>query len=103
MELIGWEGSLKGISEAVYHHHEYYDGSGYPDGLAGEEIPLLARILAVADAFSAMTTDRPYRPGMNHADAAQELVDKAGIQFDPVIVDIFVQKVVKVQPLRTSR
>lgn len=98
IELIGWEGSLRGISEAVYHHHERYDGSGYPEGLAGEDIPLLARILAVADAFSAMTTDRPYRPGMSQADAARELVDKAGAQFDPALVQVFVEKVLEIPP-----
>jgi len=98
IELIGWEGSLRGIAEAVYHHHEHFDGSGYPEGLAGEEIPLLARILAVADAFSAMTTDRPYRPGMNHVDAAGELLDKAGTQFDPSIVEIFIRKVLRIPP-----
>jgi HD-GYP domain-containing protein (c-di-GMP phosphodiesterase class II) len=103
VELIGREGSLKGISEAVYHHHEHYDGSGYPEGLVGEQIPLLARVLAVADAFSAMTTDRPYRPGMNHSVAARELVDKAGTQFDPAIVETFVRKVLKIPSLRASR
>lgn len=53
---------LKGASEVVYHHHERYDGYGYPDGLKGEQIPYLSRILAVADAFDAMTSERPYRP-----------------------------------------
>lgn len=99
VELIGTEGSFKEIAEAVYHHHERYDGTGYPDGLAGDQIPLLARILAVADAFSAMTTDRPYRPAMSIMNAARELVDEAGKQFDPVLVTIFVEKVLGI-PLR---
>lgn len=98
IELIGWEGNLRGISEAVYHHHERYDGSGYPKGLSGEHIPLLARILAVADAFSAMTTDRPYRPGMSQVAAARELADKAGTQFDPALVQVFVEKVLEIPP-----
>lgn len=96
VELIGTEESLQDISNAVYHHHEHYDGSGYPEGLVGEEIPLLSRILSVADAFSAMTTDRPYRPAMDSVDAARELVDKAGEQFDPVLVRIFVEQVLEI-------
>ncbi len=96
VELIGTEEGLQDVSKAVYHHHENYDGSGYPEGLAGEEIPLLARILAIADAFSAMTTDRPYRPAMRVVDAARELVNKAGTQFDPKLVPIFVERVLKI-------
>jgi putative nucleotidyltransferase with HDIG domain len=76
-------------------HHERWDGQGYPDGLAGEQIPLLARILAVADAFSAMTTDRPYRKGMDVPAALTELQRHRGTQFDPAIVDVFVAAVQK--------
>jgi HD-GYP domain-containing protein (c-di-GMP phosphodiesterase class II) len=95
IELIGSDGSLKGVAEAVYHHHERYDGKGYPEGLSGENIPLLARILTVADAFSAMTTDRPYRPAMSAAAAARELMQQAGAQFDPALVSIFVERVLR--------
>lgn len=71
----------------VRHHHEHYDGSGYPDGLAGEAIPLGARIISVADAFDAMVSGRPYRQARTPEDAARELVRCAGTQFDPEIVE----------------
>jgi diguanylate cyclase (GGDEF)-like protein/PAS domain S-box-containing protein len=85
--------SVKGFEEAlpaVQYHHERWDGQGYPDGLAGEEIPLVARILAVADAFSAMTTDRPYRKGMSSKIALQILEEGAGTQWDADLVSAFV-------------
>ncbi|MGE5790216.1 MAG: HD-GYP domain-containing protein, partial [Syntrophaceae bacterium] len=66
----------------IRHHHESWDGSGYPDGLAGEAIPLLARLIAVADAYDAMTTDRPYRVSMSHEEAVTELRRNGGGQFD---------------------
>ncbi|MBI2912870.1 MAG: diguanylate cyclase [Chloroflexi bacterium] len=71
------------------HHHERWDGAGYPDGLKGEEIPYLARILAVADAFSALTLDRPHRRGLSHQEAYQELQRVAGTQLDPQLVKAF--------------
>ena len=71
----------------VRHHHERYDGSGYPDGLAGEDIPLESRIILVADAFEAMTSDRPYRKAPGHEFAISELRRHAGGQFDPRVVD----------------
>ncbi len=77
--------------EAVRHHHERWDGRGYPDGLEGEETPLLARLMAVADAFSAMTTDRPYRKGVTRRDALAVLQAGAGSQWDPVCVAAFVR------------
>ena len=72
----------------VRHHHERFDGSGYPDGLAGAEIPLAARIFAVADALDAMTTDRPYRPGASFSEARHEIAAAAGRQFDPEVVAV---------------
>jgi putative nucleotidyltransferase with HDIG domain len=76
----------------IRHHHEWYNGSGYPDRLIGDEIPKLARILHVADAFEAMTAARPYRmTPLSTEQALAELRKFAGIQFDPVIVDAFVQ------------
>jgi HD-GYP domain-containing protein (c-di-GMP phosphodiesterase class II) len=87
---------LKGVDRLarerplVRHHHEWYNGSGYPDRLVGEDIPLLARVLHVADAFEAMTASRPYRPvPMTSADALAELRRFAGIQFDPRVVEAF--------------
>ena len=90
--------AVPGMEEAVplaRSHHERWDGQGYPDGLAGEQIPLLARLLSVADAFSAMTTDRPYRKGMDWSSALRELQRHRGTQFDPVMVDAFVAAVRK--------
>jgi diguanylate cyclase (GGDEF)-like protein/putative nucleotidyltransferase with HDIG domain len=77
------------IRSAVVSHHESLDGRGYPQGLMGEEIPLLGRILAVADAYSAMTTDRPYRRAFPKERAAEELRAAAGVHFDPEIVRVF--------------
>jgi diguanylate cyclase (GGDEF)-like protein len=74
------------VEDWVLHHHEHWDGSGYPDGLAGEDIPLGARIILVADAFEAITADRPYRPAQSEEAALAELRDNAGSQFDPAVV-----------------
>jgi len=82
---------LQDILPLIYHHHEQYDGSGYPDGLRGEEIPLGARILAVADTYDAMTSDRPYRPALSHEVAIEELKRCSGTQFDPKIVNAFIK------------
>jgi putative nucleotidyltransferase with HDIG domain len=81
---------IKYAREIIKHHHEYYDGTGYPDGLRGHKIPLGARIISVADAFGAMTTDRPYRKALSIEKAIKELKEYAGIQFDPDVVDIFI-------------
>jgi putative nucleotidyltransferase with HDIG domain len=70
----------------VLHHHERWDGQGYPDGLAGEAIPLQARVFAVADTLDALTTDRPYRPAVGWAEARRAIRAEAGAQFDPAIV-----------------
>jgi len=83
--------TLSGCLAAIQYHHERYDGSGYPAGLKGENIPLDARIMAVADSYDAMTSLRPYRDGkLSHEQAAAELKRCAGAQFDSKIVDIFV-------------
>ena len=74
----------------VRHHHERWDGKGYPDGLSGKEIPLLSRILSVADAYDAMTSDRPYRKGLPVEKAIGELRRNTGTQFDKEIVDAFI-------------
>jgi ribonuclease P protein subunit RPR2 len=75
----------------VRHHHERWDGQGYPDGLEGDAIPLAARVFAVADALDALTTDRPYRPASSFADARREVERGAGSQFDPVVVAAYRQ------------
>ncbi|MBC7230731.1 MAG: GAF domain-containing protein [Actinobacteria bacterium] len=80
---------LEPVMPLVYHHHERYDGTGYPDGLRGEEIPLGARIISVADAFESMTSDRPYRKAMPVEEAMAELRYNAGRQFDPRVVEVF--------------
>ncbi len=77
------------ISSAVRHHHEWWDGTGYPDGLSGEKIPLAARIIGVVDAFDAMSSDRPYRRALDRALVSDELRRFSGIQFDPVIAKEF--------------
>ena len=82
---------LKVPRSIIMHHHERYDGKGYPDGLAGEEIPLGARILAVADSFEAMMSDRPYRKALPMEDATKELEVNAGTQFDPTVVRAFIE------------
>lgn len=79
------------LSEYVLSHHERYDGKGYPSGLKGEEIPLLSRIISVADSFDAMTSDRSYRRALDTKDAISELVKNKGTQFDPAIVDVFLK------------
>ncbi len=79
------------VREIARHHHERFDGSGYPDGLKGEEIPYLARVLSLADAFSAMTLDRPYRAGLPPDEAYAELQRVAGAQLDPELVKAFRQ------------
>jgi diguanylate cyclase (GGDEF)-like protein/putative nucleotidyltransferase with HDIG domain len=84
------------ISPIIRSHHENYDGTGYPDGLKGEEIPLLARIVRLADSFDAMTTDRPYRKALTFSQACQELRKNAGKHYDPYLVDLFLEAVSEV-------
>jgi diguanylate cyclase (GGDEF)-like protein len=84
---------LRPIAPAILHHHEWFDGTGYPGGLVGEQIPLEARIIAVADAFSAMTSERPYQRRRSLEDACAELERSAGTQFDPEIVRLFCEEV----------
>lgn len=83
--------SLREAVPVVLHHHEHFNGSGYPHGLRGKEIPLGARIVAVADAYHAMVHDRPYKIARDHQDALRELRVNAGTQFDPEIVNVFCQ------------
>ncbi|MPZ69808.1 MAG: HD domain-containing protein [Actinobacteria bacterium] len=82
---------LKAALPVIYHHHERWDGTGYPMRLKGDQIPLGARIVAVCDAFDAMTTDRPYRKAFPIEHALDEIVKNAGIQFDPVCAALLVE------------
>ena len=81
--------ALHDVRDWVLTHHERPDGNGYPFGLVGEGVPVESRMLAIADAYEAMTNDRPYRKRLAHADACDELVACAGSQFDPELVDVF--------------
>jgi putative nucleotidyltransferase with HDIG domain len=83
--------SKGGVRDIILYHHERYDGRGYPNGLKGKEIPLGARIVAVADAFSAIIQDRPYRKGRSFEEAVEEIKKNSGTQFDPVIVSAFLE------------
>jgi putative nucleotidyltransferase with HDIG domain len=80
---------MRAVSQVLRHHHERWDGTGYPDGLRGDAIPLSARILAVVDAYSAIRDDRPYKAARTHDEAVLELRRSAGAQFDPRVVDAF--------------
>jgi HD-GYP domain-containing protein (c-di-GMP phosphodiesterase class II) len=88
--LLRVGGLLADVGHLVRHCHERWDGAGYPDGLAGEEIPLIARIVGCCDAYNAMTTDRPYRRALAREEAVAELLANRGTQFDPEVVDAVV-------------
>lgn len=81
------------IAEYVLYHHERYDGKGYPKGLQGEEIPLISRIIAIADAYDAMISDRPYRKALSKETAAKEIIKNSGTQFDPKLSKIFIENI----------
>jgi HD-GYP domain-containing protein (c-di-GMP phosphodiesterase class II) len=88
LEPIG--GLLGRVGRIVRSCHERWDGTGYPDGLAGQEIPLVARIVSACDTWSAMTTDRPYRPALSRDEAAAELVRGTATQLDPAVIEVLV-------------
>jgi HD-GYP domain-containing protein (c-di-GMP phosphodiesterase class II) len=96
-------GSLAPMIPIVRHHHERWDGNGYPDRLGQTEIALVARIVAVADAFDAMTSNRPYRPAMGSEQAFLELLKQAGTHFDPSCVQAFLRQRRKVEHLLTGK
>jgi putative nucleotidyltransferase with HDIG domain len=89
-EIVHGIDFLGDAAKVVRSHHEHWDGSGYPDGLAGDDIPLAARVFAVADVLDALTTDRPYRPASTLTIARAMIVDGSGSQFDPNVVEAFV-------------
>ncbi len=82
---------LKEEASAIIEHHERLDGSGYPNGLRGDQISLMGRIVAVADAFDAMTSDRLYRPALSVEEACQRLLSEAGTHFDPLIIQAMIR------------
>jgi putative two-component system response regulator len=92
-EIVGEIVELTRVADVIRHHHERMDGSGYPDGLKGEVIPLASRIILISDAFEAMTADRSYRQGLGRDIALRELRDHSGTQFDPELVKVFIQMV----------
>ncbi|MHB8151768.1 MAG: HD-GYP domain-containing protein [Vulcanimicrobiaceae bacterium] len=95
------------IVKAVRHHHEHYDGSGYPDGLRGDEIPLWARILLIADCYDALTEPRAYRLATSHEDTMAIMKAEAGVFSDPRLFEIFARMIetspLKAEPMRTYR
>jgi putative nucleotidyltransferase with HDIG domain len=90
--LIGEVPNLERIRPIVLAHHEHHDGSGYPNGLKGDEIPLAAQIISVADTYEAMTSTRPYRSALGHDQAVAELRRVAGSQLNPTVVDAFIRQ-----------
>lgn len=90
-EIIQSLGNYEEIANIIKYHHERFDGSGYPEGLKGENIPVFSRFLSVADSFEAMTGCRPYKPPLSIDDAICELKKQAGYQFDPIIVNFFIK------------
>ena len=97
-DIVGQLGLWEKEKVIIRHHHEFYDGRGYPDGLAGEEIPFLARIMSVADAFDAMASDRAYRKKMDKSKVVAIITECSGTQFDPVVVQAFLKVVDEVWP-----
>jgi diguanylate cyclase (GGDEF)-like protein/putative nucleotidyltransferase with HDIG domain len=94
---------LGGVARIVRHEHERWDGGGYPDGIAGEEIPIGSRIILACDAFHAMTSDRPYRAAMPHEEAVGELIKHAGSQFDPDVIQALVGELYVARQSGTTR
>ncbi len=92
-EIISSIGTFSRLARYVRHHHEHWAGTGYPDGLSGGDIPLLSRIISVADAFDALVTMRPYKPGMPVEEAIKIIREESGTKFDPEIVELFVNSI----------
>ena len=93
----------EGALLAIRHHHEWWNGKGYPEQLAGDDIPIEARIVGIADAFVAMREERPYRPPRSRQEAVGELEQGAGTQFDPQLVDPLLESIVGRQPAAAPR
>ena len=93
--ILSWAPSLARYIPSTRHHHEWHNGRGYPDGLSGDNIPLFAAIITIADAFDAMTSDRPYRKALSEDDALREIARMSGTQFRPELVQIFLGQMEK--------
>ena len=89
--IVGWLPHLADTLPGVRHHHERWDGAGYPDSLVADHIPFVARFLAVADTFDAMTSERPYRLTKSAEEAIVEIRQGSGKQFDPFLVELFIE------------
>ena len=100
--MIEMLGEMHAIVPLIRHHHECYDGSGYPDGLKGDQIPLVSRIIAVADMYDAMTSDRPYRKRRSHQFAVDEILTASGIKIDPKVVEAFLDVLKDIVPATAS-
>lgn len=90
-DFLSTSPELRDLARYVFHHHERWDGKGYPAGISGEEIPLISRIIMVADSWDAMRSDRPYRKGLSKEKAMEEILKHSGAQFDPNIAKIFIK------------
>jgi diguanylate cyclase (GGDEF)-like protein len=90
-QILKEAAQIQDLVSAVLYHHERWDGKGYPEGLAGEQIPIMARVICILDAYRAMLSDRPYRKALSHSEAIAELKSGAGSQFDPSLVELFIQ------------
>jgi HD-GYP domain-containing protein (c-di-GMP phosphodiesterase class II) len=90
-ELVRTVSQLKDVVAPIRHHHENWDGTGYPDGLVGDTIPIASRIIMFADTIDAMTTDRPYRAALTEAQVRAEFIKLRGRQFDPNICDVLLE------------
>ncbi len=94
-EIVSNIEGMEDVVEGIKYHHEKYDGSGYPEGLKGKEIPLFARIIAIADTFDAITTERPYKKALSKEFAIKELVNNQASQFDPELINLFMESLKK--------
>jgi HD-GYP domain-containing protein (c-di-GMP phosphodiesterase class II) len=96
-ELVKNSPSLRPLGSIIRHHHEFFNGEGYPDRLAGNQISIEARIISAADAIEAMTSDRPYRRALKIEKVKEELLKHAGTQFDPLVADAAIKWLDKIQ------